>query len=174
MPLVFGKRVHDALNKQITAEMTSSYTFLSMANVFSDMGLVGCSKWAMLQARDRLERSMRIYSHMRSRNGKVRFLQIQPPKQDWRAPLHIFEEIVRMEQGVSSAIMLLYDYALGDKDFQSQTLLMWFIEDQIGKESLAEELLNRFRKMQTTDLGVFMFDEEVNNRVPKDYDKEIQ
>ncbi|GHT93065.1 hypothetical protein FACS1894122_07740 [Alphaproteobacteria bacterium] len=174
MPLVFGKRVHDALNKHIAEEMMCAYTFLSMSNVFSDMGLSGCSKWSAAQARERLVRSMRIYTHMRSRNGKVRLLQIQPPKQDWRAPLHIFEEIVRMEQRVSTNIMLIYDYAVGDKDFQSQTLLLWFIEDQIGKESLAEELLNRFRKMQTTDLGVFMFDEEVNKIVPKDYDKEIR
>ncbi|GHU11632.1 ferritin [Alphaproteobacteria bacterium] len=168
MPLIFGKRVHDTLNKQIAEELVCSYTFLSMSNIFADMGLGGCSKWAAVQVKEHLERAMRIYNHMRSRNGKVKFLQIQPPKQDWRAPLHIFEEIVKIEQKVSSSITTLYEFAVGDKDYQSQTLLMWFVEDQMKREAFSEELLNRFRKMQSTDLGVFIFDEEMERRVPKE------
>ncbi|MDR2681707.1 MAG: hypothetical protein LBB29_01510 [Holosporaceae bacterium] len=173
MSLIFGKRVFDSLNKLITEELMVAYTFLAMSNVLTDMGLGGCSRWAEIQSRKRVERSMRIYQHIRLRNGKVRFLQIPAPKQDWRAPLHIFEEILKMEQRIATNITSLYDFTLGDKDYQTKGVIEWFMEDQMKNEAFAENLLNRFRKMQTTDLGVFMFDGEMEHRISQENIKEI-
>jgi ferritin len=171
--LIFGKRVFDSLNKLITEEFTVAYTFLAMSSVLADMGLEGCSLWAEAQSEKRVMRSMRVYRHIRLRNGRVRFLQIPSPKQDWRAPLHIFEEIFKIEQRISANIIAIYEFTLGDKDYQTKGMIEWFIEDQMKNEAFTEDLLNRFRKMQTTDLGVFMFDEEMERKVSRDNFKEI-
>ncbi|MDR3179644.1 MAG: ferritin [Holosporaceae bacterium] len=173
MSLIFGKRVFDLLNKLITEELMVAYTFLAMSSVLADMGLEGCSHWTEAQSEKRIWRSMRVYRHIRLRNGRVRFLQIPAPKQDWRAPLHIFEEIFKMEQRISSNIMSLYEFALGDKDYQTKEIIEWFIDDQMKNEAFVENLLGRFRKMQTTDLGVFMFDEEMERRTSQNSIKEI-
>ncbi|MDR1361621.1 MAG: hypothetical protein LBJ16_00200 [Holosporaceae bacterium] len=164
MVMSFGKRVYEVINKHIMDEFASAYSFLTMSAVLFEMGLRGCAKWMELQATNRADRAMIVYHHMQIRNGKIKLLPIPVTKQEWRAPLHIFEELLRLEQRLSASITAIYEFSVGDKDFQTQGLLTWFIQEQLKNESVAEELLGRLRKMQSTDLGVFMFDAEMAKR----------
>jgi ferritin len=160
----FGKRVYEVVNKHIMDEFASAYAFLTMSTVLFEMGLKGCAKWTEIQAKKRAERAMVVYHHMQMRNGKIRLLPIPITKQEWRAPLHIFEEMLRLEQRLAASITAIYEFSVGDKDFQTQGLLTWFIQEQLKNEATAEELLGKLRKIQSTDLGVFMFDAEMAHR----------
>jgi ferritin len=161
MGIAIGKRIHEALNKQINEELIASYLFMAMSNVFEDMRLKGCAHWAHLQSREKYARAMQIYRHLMDRAVKIKFLPIPAPKQEWRAPLHIFEDIVRLEQKMSVSFYAFYEVSLAEKDYLSQPLLLQFIEKQRKAEMEAEGLLDRLRKMQGTDVGVLMFDENL-------------
>ncbi len=160
-----GKRVYEPLNKQVSEEFILAYTYLSMSSVLSDMGLDGCAQWAKFQFNEKIKRGIKIYNHVLDRGAKVKLLPVPAPKQDWRAPLHIFEEIMRLEQRVTTAFAGMMDAATADKDHSTYSFLKWFIDEQVEKESIAASLLDRLRKMQSTDLGVMMFDNELSNRV---------
>jgi len=160
-----GKRVYEVLNKQITEEITLAYTFLSMSSVLSDMGLDGSAQWTKAQFDEKIDRGIKIYNHMLDRGAKVKLLPIPAPRHDWRAPLHIFEEIMRAEQRINTALSGIMDSAIADKDHATYSFLKWFIDAQIEKESVATSLLDRLRKMQSTELGVIMFDAELASRV---------
>lgn len=160
-----GKRVLDGLNKQINDEMVSGYVYISMSTVFSDMGLNGCSKWARLRYNERMEDCMKIIDFISLRAAPVKFLPIPAPKRDWRAPLHIFEEVARVEQRTLLNFSSLVEIALADKDFSSFEFLQTFIKQQTEHDAFATYLLDRIRKMQSTDTGVLMFDKELGDKI---------
>jgi ferritin len=160
-----GKRTFDSINKQITEEIQSAYMFLSMAGVFSDMGLDGCAKWSKKQFNERIERGIKLHDHITMRGDKIKLLPIVAPKQDWRAPLHIFEEVLRLEQRTAVVLSAILDLATSDKDYVTNDFIGYMLKQQMEKESFAKFLLDRLRKMQSTELGVIMFDSELVNRI---------
>jgi ferritin len=161
MAIPLGKRVHELLNKQVTEEFAASYLCFAMSGVFADMELFGCSKWMLNRSKEKLVRGEKLYNYITKRGVKVKLLQLPAPKQDWRAPLHIFEEFLRFEQKVANVYVAGYECAVADKDYPSQSFLMQFIEMQIEAEAAVVALLDRLRKMQTSDMGVLLFDAEV-------------
>ncbi|MDR2067559.1 MAG: ferritin [Holosporaceae bacterium] len=164
MSTTLGKRSSDLLNKQINEELCFSYTYLAMSAVFREMGLDGCSRWMMLQAEESVRKAMKIYGYLQQCGAKIKFLPLTAPKQEWRAPLHIFEEFARHQQRTSSLIHAVYEVSVAEKDYQSQCFMTWFVEDQLKKENVAMRLLDKLRKMQSSDLGVIMFDADMIKR----------
>ncbi|MDR1375813.1 MAG: ferritin [Holosporaceae bacterium] len=164
MSVILGKRSCDLLNKQINEELNFSYTYLAMSAVFKEMGLDGCSSWMMLQVEDSYQKAMKIYDHLQKCNVKIKLLPLAAPKQEWRAPLHILEELVRSQQRMTSLIHAIYEASVAEKDCQTQCFIARFVNDQAQKENIALRLLDKLRKMQSSDLGVIMFDAEMISR----------
>lgn len=164
MSVSVGKRVHEILNKQITEEWASAYLYMSMSAVLSDMGLSGCASWMKKQAEEEYEHGLKIFNHLIDRGVKVKLLPIPASKQEWRAPLHIFEEMHRHEQKVTSLIYAIYEAAVADKDYATMSFIKWFIDEQVEEEATAADLLDKLRKMQSSDLGIMMFDAELAKR----------
>jgi ferritin len=71
----------------------------------------------------------------------------------------------RHEQKVTGMINAIYESAIAEKDYQTQCFMSWFVMEQVEEEAVATSLLDRLRKMQSTDLGVLMFDAELAKRV---------
>lgn len=164
MSVALGKRTYEILNKQVTEEFASSYLYLGMASVLSDMGLDGCAHWMKLQAEEECTHAMRIFDHLIKRGVKVKLLPVQASKQEWRAPLHIFEEMARHEQRITLLMFAIYEAAIADKDYATLSFIQWFIDEQVEEEATAKSLLDRLRKMQSSELGVMQFDMELGQR----------
>jgi ferritin len=158
MAVGFGKRVYDSLNKQISEEFSSSYLYLAMSCVLKDMGLEGCALRIRQISGEKYQNAIIILEHMQQRAAKIKLLPIPVAKQDWRAPLHIFEEMFRNEQKNTVAVNAVYEIAMAEKDYQTQCFMPPLVRKQVEAEVRAVVLLERLRKMQSSDLGVIMFD----------------
>ncbi|MDR0753382.1 MAG: ferritin [Holosporaceae bacterium] len=165
MGVSFGKRVFDMLNKQISEEFGTAYLYLAMSGVLKDMGLAGCADWMMRQAQEGRCRAMKIYKHIQERGAKIKLLPVAAPKQEWRAPIHIFEEMLRHEQKNSVMINSIYEYAFLEKDYQSLCFVSEFVQAQVKKEATITGLFDKLRKMQSTEIGVIMFDAEFSQKI---------
>ena len=144
----------------------SAYFFLGAAGILKDMGLPGCAKWAVNNYKEIRTTAMEMFQFLMRRKAKARFLPIPAPKQDWRAPLHIFEEASRQMQRATGSIYTIYEYTMAEKDYSSQIMFMKWIEAKTSLEMKTVNLLERLRKMQSTDMGVFSFDAEMDRMYP--------
>ncbi|HDM76759.1 MAG TPA: hypothetical protein ENG51_09855 [Deltaproteobacteria bacterium] len=54
-----SKRMEEALNNQINAELYSSYLYLSMSAYFESISLKGFAQWMKVQAEEELLHAMR-------------------------------------------------------------------------------------------------------------------
>ena len=57
-------KMRDALNKQINAELYSSYLYLSMAAWFESLSLKGFAHWMRAQAKEEQNHGMKFFDHV--------------------------------------------------------------------------------------------------------------
>ncbi len=138
------KKLADAFNAQIKAEMWSSNLYLSMAVYFMDAGLDGCAHWMKKQADEELEHAHKLIDYAVKRGGKVVIPQIDAVPGEWAGPVAVFEQVYSHECHVSELIDKLMDVAIAENDKATQDFLWWFVREQVEEEETAKGILDKF------------------------------
>lgn len=139
------KSIESALNKQVNAELYSSYLYLSMSAYFETISFKGFANWMRKQAEEEKEHAMKIYDYINDTGGKVILTKIDGPRTEWKSALEVFEEVYAHEQKVTALIHDLMDLAIREKDYATQQLLTWFVAEQVEEEANASEILDQIR-----------------------------
>lgn len=138
------KKLSDAFNEQIKAEMWSSNLYLSMAVYFMDAGLDGCAHWMKKQTAEELEHAHKLIDYSVKRGGKVTIGPIDATPDKWESPQAVFEQVYKHECHVSELIDKLMDAAIAENDKATQEFLRWFINEQVEEEEAAKAILDKF------------------------------
>jgi ferritin len=125
-----------ALNEQICKEFYSEYFYLSMSSWCESNDLPGMAAFMKLKSEEERAHAMKLYDYIHDRDGDVTFLPIEQPPSKFKSFLDIFEKQLEHEKYVTAAIHKLYDLALKEKDYPSQIMLQWFIEEQVEDQKL--------------------------------------
>ena len=159
------EKIQDALNKQINAELYSSYLYLSMSAYFESINLKGFASWMRVQTQEELVHAMKFYDYLIERGGKVVLSSIESPPTEWSSPLAIFENAYQHEQKVTGLINDLVDLAIAEKDHATNIILQWFVSEQVEEEASADEVVQKIKLMGDARGGIFMLDRELAQRV---------
>lgn len=158
-------KIQDALNKQLNAELYSSYLYLSMAAYFESVSLKGFANWMRVQAREELAHAMKFYDYINERGGRVNLTSISAPSAQWDSPLAAFEQVYEHEQKVTGLINDLATLAIAEADHATNNFLQWFVAEQVEEESSADEIVQRLRLLGEDRSGLFMLDQELGQRI---------
>lgn len=156
------KKLSDAFNEQINAEMWSSNLYLQMAVYFKDAGLNGCANWMMKQTGEELEHAHKLMDYSIMRGGKVTIGQIDVVPNDWDSPQAVFEHVYKHECHVSELIDRLMDIAIAENDKATQDFLWWFVREQVEEEDSAKSILDKFNVYGVH--GLYCIDHELSKR----------
>lgn len=63
--------MQDAINKQINAEISSAYLYLSMSAYCAANNRPGCAHWMRVQWEEELSHAMRLFEHVNDRGGRA-------------------------------------------------------------------------------------------------------
>ncbi len=140
-----SRKLSDAFNEQIKAEMWSSNLYLSMAVHFKDVSLDGCANWMMKQSIEELEHAHKLIDYSIQRGGKVVIGQIDVVPTGWGTPQEIFEHVYNHELHVSESIDKLMDLAIAENDKATQDFLWWFVREQVEEEDTAKSIVDKFK-----------------------------
>ena len=168
MSTSIGKRSFEAIGRYMLREFSATYNFLSMSCTLRDMGLNNCADWCLQKSEESRLRAMEIYSYLVGRGLKFKMAAVPVSRQDWRAPLHVFEEINRQALEISGLITIIYEASIADKDYATQQFVATLFDKHQRSEQEAGALLNKLRIMQTSEIGVFQFDSEMRERLISD------
>jgi ferritin len=138
------KKLTDAFNEQIKAEMWSSNLYLSMAVYFKNLGLDGCANWMKVQTAEETEHAHKLIDYGVMRGGKITVSAIDAVPTEWETPQAVFEHVYKHEKHVSELIDNLVDVAIDEKDKATQEFLRWFITEQIEEEDNVKSILDKF------------------------------
>ncbi len=132
---MIGKKMLDALNEQINAELYSAYLYQAMAAHFEAGNLKGFAHWMDLQAKEEQAHARKMYEFLVDRGGRVALKAIAAPPAEWKSPLAIFEESYAHEQKVTGLIHKLVDLARAENDHAAEVFLAWFVTEQVEEEA---------------------------------------
>jgi ferritin len=162
---MISKKMQDALNEQINAELYSAYLYLSMDAYFQSTNLVGFANWMRVQTQEEMAHATKMYDYVNERGGRVTLKQIAGPPTEWESPLAAFEAVYEHEQKVTGLINNLVDMAIAEKDHAANTFLQWFVNEQVEEESSADLMVQKLKLMKDAPGGLYMLDNELSQRV---------
>lgn len=159
-----SNNVQNAINDQIKHELYSSYLYLAMSAHFEAVNLPGFAKWTRMQATEEMEHAMKFYDYLNERSGRVVLQAIDQPPVEWGTPFEIFEAILGHEQKVTGLIHKIYETAVAEKDYATQVMLHWFIEEQVEEEASASEIVERLRMIGDSKGNMIHIDRHLGKR----------
>ncbi len=160
-----NESMQDAINRQINAELYSSYLYLSMAAHFESNDLSGAAGWMRAQAQEEVLHAMKFFHYVCERGGDVTLTAIDAPPTTWESPLAVFEDAYAHEQKVSALIDGLVELADETKDRASANFLQWFVAEQVEEEATAHAVVRQLRLASGAPGALFMLDRELGRRV---------
>jgi ferritin len=117
-----------------------------------------------LQSEEELEHAMKFFHYINDRGGRVELRAIDQPPVEWGSPVEIFETALAHEQKVSAMINNLYEIALKEKDYPSQVMLLWYIDEQVEEEKNAAEIVETLKMFDERDTAVLLLDRQLAER----------
>ena len=161
---MLSQKLQDAINEQIRDELYSAYLYLSMAAYTETINLPGFSSWMRLQAQEEVSHAMKFFEFVNERGGRVVLHAIDQPPTEFESPLGIFEMTLEHEQKVTGLIHKLYELALDEKDYPTQVMLQWFIEEQVEEEDSASQILETLKMIGDKGHALVAFDRALAQR----------
>ncbi len=161
---MLSKKLHDALNAQINAELWSAYLYLSMSLDAENKGLKGVANWFYIQFREEQDHARIFMNYLLSRDADVKLQPIAEVRTSWASPLEMFKDTLAHEKKVTAMIENLAHIAAEDKDFASSNKLVWFIDEQIEEEENARDMIQSFEAVEGNKFGLYMLDKELTAR----------
>jgi ferritin len=161
---MIDKKMQDAINDQVNAELFSAYLYYAMAYYFEDMNLAGFAKWMRVQALEEVTHAQKLAAFVAERGGRAEMKAIEAPDNEWDSPLAAFEAAYKHECYISDRINKLVDLARELSDHATDNMLQWFVEEQVEEEASADEIVQKLKLVEGSGQGLFMIDQEMGQR----------
>ena len=158
------QKMEVALNEQVNAELWSAYLYLSMSYDMDNKGYEGIASWFSLQAKEEFEHASRFMKYIGERGGKVKLMPIAEVRQEWDSAKNAFEDTLAHEKVVTGKIHNLMDMAIELKDYATQNMLKWFIDEQVEEEDTASKILEQLTRIESSPAGLYAIDKKLGKR----------
>ena len=162
---MLSKKLHDAINAQINAELWSAYLYLAMSMDAESKGLKGVANWFYVQFREEQDHARIFMNYLNSRDAKVELAPIAEVPAEWPSVLDMFRQTLEHEKKVTALINNLAAIAAEDRDYASSNKLVWFIDEQVEEEESAREMIDAVEAVEGNKYGMYMLDKELATRV---------
>lgn len=161
---MISKKLHEALNAQINAELWSAYLYLSMSLDAENKGLKGVANWFHIQFKEEQDHARILMNYVLSRDVEVKLAPIAEVRTSWDSALQMFKDTLEHEKKVTAMIHNLATIAAEDKDYASSNMLVWFINEQVEEEENARDMIAAFDAVESNKFGLYMLDKELAAR----------
>ena len=156
------KKMEEALNGQLNAELYSSYLYLAMGAYLDAAKRPGMSHWMREQAKEEQIHGMKLFDYL-AQNGRVKLSAIEAPPGEWSSPLAVFEAVLAHEKKVTGLINGLVQVAKSEQDAATERFLAWFVKEQEEEEESAEKAIKLMAAAKDAQ-GLAAVDAELGRR----------
>lgn len=162
---MINRKIEEALNEQINAEMWSAYLYLSMSMHFDHEGFKGVANWFRIQYQEEQAHALALMDYLNARDGRVVLSPIAGVPAEWDNLKDAFEATLAHEQKVTSKINNLYALAEELKDFATRQKLNTFVAEQVEEEDTVRQILDELTLVGTDGTGLYQIDQKLATRV---------
>jgi ferritin len=161
---MLSRILEEELNRQINEELFSAYLYFAMSAHFEAENWKGFASWLRIQAIEELGHADRFYKFVIERGGRVELQSIEKPTKEWKNALSVFEDGLKHERHITERINHLMDIAIKEKDYASQSILKWFVDEQVEEEANFSEIVAKLKMIEDSPRALFYLDHELAKR----------
>lgn len=161
---MISKKMAQEINAQINREFFSAFLYLAMANDALDKGFNGTCRWMTLQFEEEQEHALKFSKYLQDQGEKVVLGAMEAPKTEWKDILDMFKDALLHEKKVTAWINDLNTLAIAEKDYATQSMLRWFIDEQVEEEANCNEAIAALSMVGGSANGTFMYDHQLGKR----------
>jgi ferritin len=144
--------------------MFSAYLYMAMSTKMTGAGYTGIAKWLMVQYHEEMFHAMKFVKYLEDQGAAPKLAAIETPNVPETGVKELFEHVLKHEQFVTSSIREIVDLAIAEKDFATQNLLTWYINEQVEEEKNDSEILQAIALLGNSAQGLYMLNVELGKR----------
>jgi len=152
------------INAQINREFFSAYLYLAMSADAANKGFKGAAHWFAVQFKEEQGHAAKFAKYLQDQNAKVELAAIAAPPKSWKDLLEMFQATLAHERTVTAGINKLAALAAAEKDFASQNMLQWFVNEQVEEEANDTDVLWMLEMSAGSKGALFMADKKLGDR----------
>lgn len=161
---MISKKMAKEINAQINREFFSAFLYLAMANDAIDKGYLGTGKWMSIQFKEEQEHALKFSKYLQDQGAKVELVAMPAPKKVWKGILDMFQDALAHEKKVTAWIYGLNALAIKEKDYATQSMLRWFIDEQVEEEANCNEAISALSLNAASATASYMVDRHIGKR----------
>ena len=161
---MISRKMAKEINAQINREFFSAFLYLAMANDAIDKGYLGTGKWMSIQFKEEQEHALKFAKYLQDQGVKVELAAMAAPKKVWKGILDMFQDALAHEKKVTAWIYGLNALAIKEKDYATQSMLKWFIDEQVEEEANCNEAITALSLVGTSAGSAYMVDRHIGKR----------
>lgn len=168
---MISQELAQKINAQIREEFQSETYYLGMAAYFEEEDWNGFAHFMKLQAEEEREHAMKFFDFLSEVDKSVEVPQIDAPRTDYSSITEVFETALEQEQHITEKIHELVQLARENQDYEAESLLQWFVDEQVEEENLMDDILSKVNRAEGDEAALIMIDRELAER---EEDEEFQ
>jgi ferritin len=133
--------IRTALNDQANHELLAAHSYEALAYWCESHDFPGFAKFFFAQAAEEREHGAKFFKHLLDRSVQPKVDAISAPRGEFTSLHELACYAQKLEQQNSSNIKTCYSLALDVKDYESQPMLLWFINEQVEEEAWAAKMI---------------------------------
>jgi ferritin len=161
---MISKKTAKAINTQINREFYSAFLYLAMANDAMEKGYKGAANWFTIQFNEEQGHALKFAKYLQDQGAKVEIAAMDKPKGEWKDLLEMFKDAQAHEKKVTAWICEINDLAVAEKDYATQNMLKWFIDEQVEEEASAADVIWMLDMSAGSKGALFMADKQLGKR----------
>lgn len=159
-----SEKIVAAINDQIQAEFYSAYLYLAMSLYCETQNYRGFAHWLKKQYEEETGHALKLIAHLNERGAATVLKKIEAPPAAFGTPAELFAEVLKHEQYVTERIHDLYALAQKEKDYATEIMLQWFVNEQVEEESAAAEVLAMLKMAGENKSALLFINGELGKR----------
>lgn len=143
---MISEKMLKQINAQIGMEFEASIRYDAIAAYFEAEALPTLSRFFFRQATEEREHAHRFLRYALDAGGRVAIPAIPAPPSDFASSEAAVQTAYDSEVAVTKSIHAIMDTAVAEKDYATQQMLQWFIEEQVEEIASMDRLLRMVQR----------------------------
>lgn len=157
-------KVRDLINDQIAHEFYASHLYLAMAAHFEAQNFPGFAQWMRMQSEEEKSHALKLFEYLVERGEAIELKQIDKPPVEFGTPVESFRAALEHEKKVTGLINRIYEAAQEARDYPTQIMLQWFIEEQVEEEDSTGSAVDRLEMAGDNNAALMFLDADFGKR----------
>jgi ferritin len=161
---MISTKMADRINEQINREMFSAYLYMAMSARMTETGYHGVGKWLMVQYHEEMFHAMKFYGYLQDQGASVGLKAIAVPSFKETGIKELFQHVLEHEKSVTKSIHEIMAQAIEEKDYATQVLAQWYVNEQIEEEKNDTDILQAIDLVGNSTQGLYLLNIELGKR----------